>query len=72
MSEAELAAILGLPIEERLRMVQLIWDSVAARPSDIPLRAAHRAVIDQRLSDLERDPDDVVTREQVLAEARLP
>lgn len=31
---------------------------------------AHRAAIDERLAEHERSPDDVVSRDQVLAEAR--
>ena len=70
MSDADIAEILQLPVEERLRLVQLIWDSVAAEPSALPLGDAHRAVIDQRLADHEADPDDIATRDEVLAEAR--
>jgi putative addiction module component (TIGR02574 family) len=70
MSDADIAEILQLPVEERLRLVQLIWDSVAAEASAVPLGDAHRAVIDQRLADQEADPDDVATRDEVLAEAR--
>ena len=70
MSDADIDEILQLPVEERLRVVQLIWDSVAAEPSSLPLGDAHCAVIDQRLADHEADPDDVATRNEVLAEAR--
>ena len=70
MSDTDIAEILQLPVEERLRLVQLIWDSVAADPSAVPLSDAHRAVIDARLAEHERNPDDVVTRDEVLAEAR--
>ncbi len=68
MSDTDIAEILQLPVEERLRLVQLIWDSVAADASAVPLSDAHRAVIDERLD--EHQTDDVVTREEVLAEAR--
>ena len=70
MSDADLAEILKLPVEERLRLVELIWESLAADPSDVPLGDAHRAVIDERLAEHERNPDDVVSRDDVLAEAR--
>lgn len=70
MSDANIAEILQLPVEERLRLVQLIWESVAADPSAVPLGDAHRAVIDERLAEHERNPDDVVTRDEVLADAR--
>ncbi len=70
MSDTDIAEILQLPVEERLRLVQLIWESVAADPSSVPLGDAHRAVIDERLAEHERNPDDVVTRDEVLADAR--
>lgn len=70
MSDADIDEILQLPVEERLRLVQLIWESVAADPSAVPLGDAHRAAIDERLAEHERNPDDVVTRDEVLAEAR--
>jgi putative addiction module component (TIGR02574 family) len=70
MSDADIAEILQLPVEERLRLVQLIWESVAADPSAVPLGDAHRAAIDERLAEHERNPDDVVTRDEVLADAR--
>lgn len=70
MSDADISEILQLPVEERLRLVQLIWESVAADPSAVPLGDAHRAAIDERLAEHERNPDDVITRDEVLAEAR--
>lgn len=70
MSDADIAEILKLPVEERMRLVELIWESIAATPSAVPLGDAHRAVIDERLAEHARSPDDVLTREQVLAEAR--
>jgi putative addiction module component (TIGR02574 family) len=70
MSDADLAEILKLPVEERMRLVELIWESLAADPSALPLGDAHRAVIDERLAEHERNPDDVATRDEVLAEAR--
>ena len=42
MSDTDIAEILRLPIEERLRLVELIWESIAADPSAIPLGDAHR------------------------------
>ena len=70
MRNAEVAEILRLPIEERLRSVELIWESTAADPSTIPIGDAHREVIDERLAEHDSNPDDVVTRDEVLAGAR--
>ena len=70
MSDADVAEILKLPVEERMRLVELIWESLAADPAALPLRDARREVIDERLAEHERNPDDVATRDEVLAEAR--
>ena len=70
MSDTDVAEILKLPIEERMRLVELIWESLAADPSTLPLSDAHRAVLDERLAEHERNPDDVATRDEILAEAR--
>ncbi|MBL8529172.1 MAG: addiction module protein, partial [Burkholderiales bacterium] len=42
MSDADVAEILKLPPEERMRLVELIWESLVATPSTIPLSDAHR------------------------------
>ena len=70
MSDTDVAEILKLPVEERLRLVELIWESLAADPSGVPLGDVHRAVIDERLAEHERTPGDVVSRGELLAEAR--
>ena len=70
MSDTDVAEILKLPAEERLRLVEIIWASLVTEPSSVPLGDAHRAVIDERLAEHERKPDDVVSRGEALAEAR--
>ena len=70
MSDADVAEILKLPAEERLRLVEIIWASLVSEPSSVPLGDAHRAMIDERLAEHEHNPDDVVSRDEVLAEAR--
>lgn len=70
MSHAELEEILKLPIDERLRLIEAIWQSIVAHPSAVPMAEAHRAVIDERLAEHQRNPDDVLTRDEVLGRAR--
>jgi hypothetical protein len=36
----------------------------------VPLGDAHRQVLDERLADHQKNPDDVTSRDQVLADAR--
>lgn len=70
MSDTDVAEILKLPAEERLRLVEIIWASLAKEPALVPLGDAHRAVIDERMAEHERSPEDVVSRQEVLSEAR--
>ncbi len=70
MSDADVAEILKLPPEERMRIAEIIWTSLAADPGAVPLGDAHRALIDEAIAQHEQSPDDVISREQVLAEAR--
>ena len=48
---ALLAEILDLPSDERLRLVEEIWDSLAASVSELPVPDWHREELDRRLAD---------------------
>ena len=56
-----------LGIEERLNLVEEIWDSIAADSAAVPLTDAQREEIDRRIADHEANPDDVVPWEEVKA-----
>lgn len=51
MCPALLDEILHLPPAERLRLVEDIWDSLAASTAAVPVPDWHRAELDQRLAD---------------------
>lgn len=70
MSDADVAEIPKLPPAERMRLAEIIWASLVSDSSSVPLSEAHRAVIDERLAEHERNSDHVVSRREVLAEAR--
>jgi putative addiction module component (TIGR02574 family) len=70
MSDTDVTEILKLPVEERLRLVELIWESIATDPAGVPLGDAHRALIDERLAEHERNPNEVASRAELFAEAR--
>jgi putative addiction module component (TIGR02574 family) len=54
-----------LPVEERLALVEDIWDSIAADSAALPLTDAQRAELDRRLAEHETNPDDVVPWEEL-------
>jgi len=51
-----LEQILRLPVDERIELVQAIWDSVVADSADVPVTAAQRRQLDARLTDLKARP----------------
>lgn len=58
-----------LGIEERLALVEEIWDSIAEDSAAVPLTDAQRAELDVRLAEHEANPDDVVAWDKIKAEA---
>lgn len=54
-----------LSVEERLALVEELWDSIAEDRAAVPLTGAQRAELDRRLAEHEAHPDDVVSWEEV-------
>lgn len=61
----QLADILELPIKDRIRLVEDIWDSIAAVPEAVELTDEQMAEIERRLENYRRNPHDVVPWEEV-------
>ena len=59
-----------LPVEERLKLVEDLWDSIAADQSKLPLTEAQKAELDSRLDEFELDGILGETAEIVLKEIR--
>ena len=56
MGQMSLAELLKLPVPERIRLVEAIWDSIAAAPDALELSDAEREELDRRWEAFERDP----------------
>jgi putative addiction module component (TIGR02574 family) len=54
--------------EERIALVQEIWDTIAAEPHQPLLSEARREELRRRAAEDDADPDDVVPWEQVKAQ----
>ena len=70
MKHELVAEILALPVEERVRLVEAIWDSISAVPEALPLTDWQKQELDRRLEDLEKNPDAGSTLEEVFARIR--
>jgi putative addiction module component (TIGR02574 family) len=56
--------------EERLRLIEKLWDSLNEKPGTVPLTNAQRDELDRRLDDLERSEPEGIPWEQVLQQIR--
>ena len=48
-----------LSSEDKIRLVQDLWDQVAQEIARMPLTESQRRLLDERLADEENNPDDV-------------
>jgi putative addiction module component (TIGR02574 family) len=62
--------IAKLPIEERLRLVEDIWESIRANPDELPMTEAQRTELDRRSAAHAADPEAVEDLDNVLARLR--
>jgi putative addiction module component (TIGR02574 family) len=51
--------------EQRLALVQEIWDTIAAEPAPLQLTEAQRQELQRRVAEDDAHPEDVVPWEQV-------
>lgn len=64
---ATLNEIKTLSIEERIRFVQAIWDSIAAEQAYTDITEAQKQELDRRNNDYEANPDNVMTWDEIKA-----
>ena len=62
--------ITNLSAEERLRLLEELWDSLSATPEAIPLTNAQREELDRRLDELDRDGPVGIPWQEVLRRIR--
>jgi len=70
MKQELVAEILALPVAERVRLVEAIWDSISAVPEALPLTEWQKQELDRRLAEFEADPDAGSSLEEVFARIR--
>ena len=64
-----LAEIILLSVDERLRLVEAIWDSIAAEPDQLDLTGGRRQEVERRLAAHAAAPEKVISWEEVKAQA---
>ncbi|MHC5734003.1 addiction module protein [Nostoc sp.] len=64
---ATLNEIATLSVEDRIRIVQAIWDSIAAEQVYPDLTDAQKQELDRRTAEYDSNPDNVLTWEEIKA-----
>ena len=67
MSQISVADILQLPVQERIQLVEVIWESIAAVPHAIEVSPELKTELEARLADFERNPEAGYSWDQVRA-----
>ena len=65
MKQFSIAEILELPIQERIRLVELIWESVAAVPEAVEVTPELKAELEARLKEFEANSEAGYSWDQV-------
>ena len=65
MNTISITDILQLPVQERIQLVELIWDSVAAVPEAVEVSPELKAELELRMIEFERDPESGYSWDQV-------
>lgn len=60
----------NLPLDERIRLVEDLWDSIAADQNALPLTPGQRIELDRRIDAYEADGRRGRPAEDVIAEIR--
>ena len=67
MSQFSVADILQLPVQERIQLVEMIWQSIAAIPQAIEVSPELKTELDARLAEFEQNPEAGYSWDQVKA-----
>jgi putative addiction module component (TIGR02574 family) len=57
VGEIKTSDIIALSVEERLDLIERIWDTLAATPEKVPVPAWHIEAIDRAIEAHERNPE---------------
>ena len=61
----EIKDLLKLSVDERIHLVQTIWDSIAVDAESSGISDEHKKILDERLEAHKTNPDDVVSWNEV-------
>ena len=70
MNSISVADILELPVQERIHLVEMIWESIAAFPQALEVSPELKSELNIRIAEFERDPEAGYSWDQVKAKLK--
>ncbi len=70
MNSISVAEILELPVQERIHLVEMIWESIAAFPQALEVSPELKSELNVRMAEFERDPEAGYSWDQVKAKLK--
>jgi putative addiction module component (TIGR02574 family) len=70
--KAVLTEVQGWPPEDRLRLIEEVWDGLAEEGYQPELTGELKDLLDSRLAALDADPGNVLTWDEIKAYVRRP
>jgi len=61
----EVPEVARLSVPERILFLEDLWESIASEPSGIPVPQSHRAELDRRLAQYDKNPGGLLTLEDL-------
>jgi putative addiction module component (TIGR02574 family) len=70
MNAVNISELMQLTIDERIQLVEDLWDSIAAEalaePERLPVTAAQRRELERRSADHKQTPDEAIALDEAL------
>lgn len=67
MTAFNLADFQSLSVPERLSLIEVVWESLEEEQEHLPLSDEQRALLDERIAEMEANPGGGLTLEQLMA-----
>ena len=65
MTIAEIDHVLMLPVEQRILLVEEVWDSIRPQSKRVPVPESHKQELDRRFEKYRHDPSALLDGQQL-------
>jgi putative addiction module component (TIGR02574 family) len=70
MENVSLSDVFELPVADRIRVAQALWDSVAEDPDQVPVTEEQRVLLEKYYQDYLANPEECVPWSEIRAKLR--